>query len=296
MLDRAPSLYLPPGSAGGGAPALGARGRGRERPAPGAPTQFTDEDGNVLHTDDGEPVDPEVLARVHQIAARLALPRPRPVRRARRGPGALVSRRFTGVGDELDLDASLEQLAGNPVPDDDDLVVRERAGTRRSVVLVVDASGSMRGERIRTAAATVGAVAGELARDDVGVVAFWSDAVVLQALGARLDLERLLADLLRLPARGLTNVSHPLAVAASQLARVPRHDARVVLLSDCVHNAGPDPRTAAARLPRLDVLFDATGECDEQLGLDLARAGRGRLVRVTGHRGVAPALRTIFEQ
>ena len=32
--------------------------------------------------------------------------------------------------------------------------------------------------------------------------------------------------------------------------------ARAVLLSDCVHNAGPDPRPFAARLPRLDVLLD----------------------------------------
>jgi hypothetical protein len=31
-------------------------------------------------------------------------------------------------------------------------------------------------------------------------------------------------------------------------------DARVLLLSDCVHNAGPDPRPLATRLPRLDVL------------------------------------------
>ena len=29
-----------------------------------------------------------------------------------------------------------------------------------------------------------------------------------------------------------------------------------MLLSDCVHNAGPDPRPFAARLPRLDVLLD----------------------------------------
>ena len=52
------------------------------------------------------------------------------------------------------------------------------------MVLLVDVSGSMRGERIRTAAATVGALAGELQRDDLAVVAFWSDAAMLLQLGA----------------------------------------------------------------------------------------------------------------
>jgi hypothetical protein len=71
-------------------------------------------------------------------------------------------------------------------------------------------------------------------------------------------------------------------------------DARVLLLSDCVHNAGPDPRLTAARLPRLDVLLDTSGEDDVDLGRDLARLGRGRLRLVRGHRDVARALSSVF--
>jgi hypothetical protein len=100
--------------------------------------------------------------------------------------------------------------------------------------------------------------------------------------------------LLRVPARGLTNVSFALEVAARQLAGVPPRDARVLLLSDCVHNAGPDPRLAAARLPRLDVLLDVSGEQDVDLGRDLARAGRGRIRLVRDHRDVAAGLSALF--
>ena len=71
-------------------------------------------------------------------------------------------------------------------------------------------------------------------------------------------------------------------------------DARVMLLSDCVHNAGPDPRPFAGRLPRLDVLLDASGERDTELGRDLARIGRGTLHVVHDYRGVAPAVSEIF--
>jgi Mg-chelatase subunit ChlD len=162
------------------------------------------------------------------------------------------------------------------------------------VVLLVDVSGSMRGERVRTAAATVGALAAELARDDLAVIAFWSDAAVLNHLGHRVVPQQLLDTMLRIPAKGLTNVAFPLQVAARELARVPARDARVLLLSDCVHNAGPDPRPFAARLPRLDVLLDTSGEQDPELARDLARLGHGRLLRAGTYRDIAPALSTLF--
>ncbi len=199
---------------------------------------------------------------------------------------------YRGSADDIDLDRTLDVLAERPFPDDEDIVVRERVRTRRAVVLVVDVSGSMRGERVRTAAAAVGALAGELARDDLAVVAFWSDAALLHRLGDPVRPRELLDALLALPARGLTNVAFPLTVAARELQRRPAHDARVLLLSDCVHNAGPDPRAVA--LPRLDVLLDVTGEHDLALARDLARIGRGRLRRVRAHQDVAPALAAIF--
>jgi hypothetical protein len=104
----------------------------------------------------------------------------------------------------------------------------------------------------------------------------------------------LLDTILRLPAQGLTNVAFPLELAAKQLARAPLRDARVILLSDCVHNAGPDPRPFAGRLPRLDVLLDASGEKDVELGRDLARIGRGSLHVVHDYRGIAPAVSEMF--
>ena len=238
--------------------------------------------------------DPETLRRAREIAARLAVPRPRRDRTARRGRGEIASVPYRGGSDDIDLDRTLEQLTEHPVPEDEDIVVRERVTTTRSVVLLVDLSGSMRGERVRTAAATVGALAAELARDNLAVVAFWSDAAVLSHLGRHVPPEKLVESMLRIPARGLTNVAFPLQVARRELARVPAREARVLLLSDCVHNAGPDPRPLAARLPRLDILLDTTGEQDPELARDLARLGRGRLRQVRSYRDVAPALSEFF--
>lgn len=277
--------------------ASSARGRDRNRSAPPGSTAggFTDEPAAVVAlTDDRRPPDPEVRARARQIAARLAVRRPRRDVMTRRGSGDLASVRYRGGSDDIDLDRTLEVLTERPLPEDDDIIVRERLRTRRSVVLAVDVSGSMRGERVRTAAATVGALAGQLSRDDLAVVAFWSDAAVLLHLGQPVDPLALVDTLLTIPARGLTNVAFPLTVARTELARGPARDARVILLSDCVHNAGPDPRPPAARLPRLDILLDVTGEHDLELARELATAGHGRMVPARTYRDVAPALSQVF--
>jgi Mg-chelatase subunit ChlD len=302
-LTEEPSLRdVSPGAGAGGGMVLPGGPRDRSAgPATSAGSggPATTDESAVLTAgadDTGIRPDPETLRRAREIAARLAVPRPRRDRTARRGRGEVASVPYRGGSDDIDLDRTLEQLTEHPVPEDEDIVVRERVTTTRSVVLLVDLSGSMRGERVRTAAAAVGALAAELARDNLAVIAFWSDAAVLSHLGQQVPPERLLESMLRIPARGLTNLAFPLQVARRELARVPARDARVLLLSDCVHNAGPDPRPFAARLPRLDILLDTTGEQDPELARDLARLGRGRLRQVRGYRDVAPALSEFFEE
>ncbi|HEY3878663.1 MAG TPA: vWA domain-containing protein [Trebonia sp.] len=293
-------------SPGGGAGMVlsgpGDRDRARRNPSQrgGGGPAVTDEQGTVVAVTEAPVVpDPETLRRAREIAGRLAVPRPRSDRTARRGAGDIASVPYRGGSDEIDMDRTLEQLAEHPVPEDEDIVVRERVTTTRSVVLLVDLSGSMRGERVRTAAAAVGALAAELTRDNLAVIAFWSDAAVLSRLGQHVPPERLVETMLRMPAQGLTNVAFPLQVAQRELARVPARTVsarkgRVLLLSDCVHNAGPDPRPFAARLPRLDILLDTTGEQDPDLARDLVRLGRGRLKPIRTYRDVAPALSDLF--
>lgn len=274
----------------------GADGRGRpEGKEGGAGTGMTDERGTTQDalSDEIEP-DPEVLRRAREIAERLSVPKPRRETATRCGTGELTSVPYRGGADEIDLDRTLEKLGETPVPQSEDIIVRDRVGARRAVVLLVDVSGSMRGERIRTAAATVGALASELARDDLAVVAFWSDAAMLAHLGERVSAQQLLETMVRIPARGLTNLSFPLEIAERELRGTQAEDARAVLLSDCVHNAGPDPRPAAARLPRLDVLLDMAGEHDPDLARELAHNGNGRLLTLSDYRQVAPALGDAF--
>lgn len=297
QLDERPTVY----EAGKGAAGMVLRADPSREPSratakPGASTSGATDEGAELVLADADAVDadPLVRTRAREIAARLSIRRPRNSATGKRGTGMLASLPYRGGSDEIDLDKTIEVLAEHPMPEDEDIIVHERVRTRRSVVLAIDVSGSMKGERAHTAAATVGALAGELQHDALAVIAFWSDAAILLRLGEPVRPLDLLDAMLRMPARGLTNVSFPLELAGEQLARVPARDARVVLLSDCVHNAGPDPRQAAARLPRLDVLIDVSGERDIDLGRDLARIGRGKVQLVRTYRDVASALTFLF--
>jgi Mg-chelatase subunit ChlD len=305
-LDEAPCLYRP-----GRAAAVVVDGDGDNRGAgpapPGLPPgsgdgpAVTAEAARLRPLDDlFEPaaVDPEVRAMAERITRCLAIRRP-PRARARdlgaeRGAGRLESLPYRYGSDDIDLDRTIEVLTERPVPDDTDIVVRERARTRRAVALVVDVSGSMKGEKIRTMAATVGALAADLETEDLAVVAFWRDAALLQPLHARRPAARLLDDLLRIPARGLTNVHFALTVARAELGRSSARQRIAVLLSDAVHNAGPDPRPVAARLPRLHVLLQTDGEHDAGLAAELARLGGGLVAPVRHYRQVAPALNRLL--
>ena len=237
------------------------------------------------------------LAR--RIATRLSVPhRGRDRALVGGGAGQLASVPYRYNSDDIDLDRTLEVLTERPLPEDTDIVVRERNRMRRAVVLMIDVSGSMRGEKTRVAAATVGALAGELANsagaDELAVVAFWSDAAIVRPMGPAVGSApagtRLLDDLLSIPAKGLTNVHFGLATGLAQLGLARARDRRGILLTDAVHNAGPDPRPLAARFSALHVLLETDGEHDADLGGQLARLGHGRLALVRTHREVAPAL------
>ena len=304
-LDEAPCLYR----AGRAAPVVVAVGGDDRQAGPdGAGAAPPGAEGMVLTTEPARlrplddlldapaAVDPEVRAMAERITRRLAVRRPaRPRDHAgERGTGRLESLPYRYGSDDIDLDRTIEVLTERPVPEDTDIVVREGVRTRRALALVVDVSGSMKGEKIRTMAATVGALAADLESEDLAVVAFWRDAALLKPLHTHRPAPRLLDDLLRIPARGLTNVHFALAVALAELGRSSARQRITVLLSDAVHNAGPDPRLLAARFPRLHVLLQIDGEHDAGLAAELARLGHGLVAPVRHYRQVAPAVNRLL--
>jgi Mg-chelatase subunit ChlD len=301
-LDSTPLTFRP--SKSGAVAETGGSGRSRGDSPVGAasPAQgwvATSEEGErrtLSEVREDGVVSADVRALANRISARLSVPH-RGRDRARvfgGGVGRLASVPYRYNSDDIDLDRTLEVLTERPMPEDTDIVVRERVQEPRAVVLMIDVSGSMRGEKTKIAAATVAAVAGELASasgsTELAVVAFWADAAIVRPMGPPASGLRLLDDVLSIPAKGLTNVQFALATGLEQLNLARARRRCGILLSDAVHNAGPDPRPMAAKFGQLHVLLETEGEHDADLGAQLARLGRGHLAPIRSHRQVAPAL------
>ncbi|GEL23712.1 hypothetical protein PSU4_26660 [Pseudonocardia sulfidoxydans NBRC 16205] len=300
QLDDLPSLFGRGGAGGtplpveAGAPRATSGDADRRTPAATLTSAANCELRDLGEILEDRAPDEDVARMAHRIAARLSIRRrPRDLA-PDAGGGHVLPMRYRHRSDDVDLDRTMDVLTEHPFPDDTDIVVRERVGTRRSVVLIVDVSGSMRGEKVRMAAATVAALTGDLGEHELALVAFWSDAALLGPLHAPVPGPILLDRLLRIRTGGLTNVHFGLSVGAAELARSAARQRTAILLTDAIHNAGPDPRTVASRFPRLHVLLQTDGEHDAPLAADIARLGRGSIRPVRTYRDVAPALNVML--
>jgi magnesium chelatase subunit D len=233
--------------------------------------------------------DRQLAAAARRLAARvfvrLASAGARPSRGTRRlGPGTVRE------GD-LDLERTLDRLAGSWPPADADLVTRSWRAQRRSLCLVIDTSGSMSGLAVAIAAvAAAGVVLSADGRLDPGVVAFGGDVTVLRAAGSARAPGELVGELIGLRGHGLTDLAAGLRAAARLLAGAPADERVAILLSDCVPTAGGDPAAALAGIDRLHVLCPLAAPESERAAAALARAGGGISQPVRRLAEVAPAL------
>jgi hypothetical protein len=209
-----------------------------------------------------------------RLALRIVLKLARPTRSAPAGRGRMRSIRYRFNSDDLDLDRTLEEIAGKAHPEYEDFWVRERVKPPRTFALLVDASGSMRGPSLLHAAVATAALAQALTDDDFAVVMFWRDAAVMKAAGQERALPGLLDDVLSLRARGLTNLRLGLEVGLRELARSPAPVKAGILFTDALHNLGDDPAPVALRFPRLHVI--GTSLVPDRVAACRSLAARGR--------------------
>jgi gas vesicle protein GvpN len=229
-----------------------------------------------------------VLAR--KLAARVFIQLGSAGRQPSRGPRRIRSV-VRGTGD-VDLDATLDRLAGQWPPPAEDLVTRSWQAHSRSVCLLVDASGSMSGLALAMAAvATASVLLAADGRLDAGALAFSGTVTMLQQPGTRQPPEQVVGRLLGLRGHGLTDVAAALRAAAAGLAAATAPGERsAVLLSDCVSTAGRDPAAALAGIDRLDVLYPAPA--GQEPDPDSAAAAE-RLARLGG--GICRPVRTLAD-
>jgi magnesium chelatase subunit D len=198
------------------------------------------------------------------------------------------------VEGELDLERTLDRTGARRPRHGSELVTRRFAAAPRAICLLVDRSGSMGGHAVALAALAASAVVSAAGPDVAagsgreslrcGVIAFASEVLVLRTLRDPRPAERVIDDLLSLRGHGRTDLAAALRAAARMLEEVPSGRDRIgtaLLLSDCMHTRGLDPRTAAGALDCLHVLGTSDAVDARQAGIALARRGRGHYLRAT---------------
>ncbi|WP_219419374.1 vWA domain-containing protein [Pseudonocardia nigra] len=219
---------------------------------------------------------PQEVRRLVEAASRVVVRKLAGARTVRAAGSRMAAVRYNFRSDDLDLDRTVEELVANPIPSWSDIWVRDRVPRRRGVVLILDVSGSMRGEPLLHAATAAGAATLALTgSDDLTVVAFWRSSAVLLAPGEPSGALPVVSRVLALRPWGLTDIAGGLTRAAQLLDRMPTPQRQALVMTDGRANAGPDPVGVAARFARLDVLATDGSPATLQRCRALASAGHG---------------------
>lgn len=191
---------------------------------------------------------------------------------------------------DLDLERTIGRMSGTWPPAADEIATRAWRARQRSVVLLVDSSGSMSGLALAIAAiAAAGVVLAADGKLEPAVLAFSGSVTVLQRRGARRPPADVITELMAMRGHGRTDLAGALRAAAAQLAGAPG-DREVILLSDCLATAGGDPAAALAGIGRLNVLMPLPAPESIAAGVTLARAGGGFSQPVSSLADLGPAL------
>ena len=238
--------------------------------------------------------DEKLRDAARRLAARLLLDVARTGRSHRRGT-AKLRRVPADVGGDLDVDLSLEGIAGARAegrePGLDELVARDWGRPDLALCLLVDASGSMSGGRLATAAVTAAACSWR-APAEYAVLSFARSVSVHRALVGSTAAGDVVNRLLGLRGHGMTAVASALRAATDELASARAARRVTVLLSDCRATDGEDPLVAATSQEELLILAPADDSAEAE---QLAAAAGARIATIATAADAPGALSTLLD-
>ena len=158
-------------------------------------------------------------------------------------------------GGELDVEATVENLLGKPHPEPGDLIVQRRVDRRHQVVLMLDTSLSMAGEKMALGAVAAAVLGLKLRAGDLAVVLFADGARTVMRFGEEVEPAELVRRMLAVPCGGGTDIAAALRLGHAELQRGRDPGRCGLLVSDGVYTTGADPLPAAARFGALHVLL-----------------------------------------
>lgn len=174
----------------------------------------------------------------------------------------------------------------------EDILIEHDLPIHQPVVLCVDTSLSMTGEKLALTAVALAVVILQFPDAPLGVVAFENEAFTLKRPEEKVSPQEFIRRFLKVPAEGYTHLEKGLRAAfemsqsmqkkSFSTTGITRRKIATILVSDGKYTAGRDPSYLAAAFDSLSVLKMGDESASKGLCQELARRGKG-LVSEVGH-------------
>lgn len=151
-----------------------------------------------------------------------------------------------------------------------------RIEKQADIVLVMDASLSMRGEKIALLAVSTAVVALCVPSTRLSLMGFDSGVRTLKKFGEELSVEKIIERVLELPTGGFTNIELALQESLRAIRAAHKEHANVILISDGKYTEGADPSPLAKHFRHLNVLKIGRDQAGRELLQILTNSGNGR--------------------
>lgn len=200
-------------------------------------------------------------------------------------------------GMEFDLERTIgriiERCKGVEEVSYDDIVPSTKSRRNRSIVIILDSSGSMTGKKILIATVIAAISSHKLRRGDYCVIGFNSSAFVIKSPGDRKSSMRVIEEILDLVPLGYTNISEGLKKGLELSHRL--RNPKFLLITDGEYNVGEDPRNLAKGFKGLNVVY-TSGRRSRGLSLcrSMAKLGGGNCFIVNDFREIPRVMRKVF--
>jgi hypothetical protein len=193
---------------------------------------------------------------------------------------------YTFDSDEICLDTTIEEsgikiMTG--VLEYSDIQVFKKDRARKSIVIMLDKSGSMIGEKIFLAAIVAASIALGVKDHEYAILAFDEDVEYIKRVGETKSVDEIVEKILLLKPYGCTDIARVLKKGFEELMASKGKDRVGVILTDGLYNTGENPEEAAKQFPRLVVLCPPKGNFDTCE--KLAKLGRGEALKLDDRLG-----------
>ena len=111
-------------------------------------------------------------------------------------------------------------------------------------------------------------------------------------------LDRILEAILDTEPIGYTRIDNAIKMAAKELRKVRDRNKWAIIITDGCYNLGEDPVPLVSKLPKLHVIQipNPSGTWCERVCRELAKRGRGKLVKVESYREIPSSLLKILRE